>query len=110
ALKMILRGELASPEALTRFRTEARSAAGLTHENIVPVHTVGEQDGQPYYTMPFIEGTTLAQKLASGPLPGHQAATYLLAVAEAVEHAHRHGILHRDLKPSNVLIDAADRP
>jgi serine/threonine-protein kinase len=110
ALKMVLRGELASPEALVRFRTEARAAAALNHENIVPVYTVSEQDGQPFYTMQFVEGTTLTQKLASGPLPDRTAARYLLPVAEAVDHAHRHGILHRDLKPSNVLIDALDRP
>jgi serine/threonine-protein kinase len=110
ALKMVLRGELASPEALARFQTEARAGAALNHENIVPVYTVSEHGGQPFYTMQFVEGTTLTQKLASGPLPDRVAARYLLAVAEAVEHAHRHGILHRDLKPSNVLIDAQDRP
>jgi len=110
ALKMVLRGDLASAEALARFRTEARAAAALTHDNIVPVYTVSEHQGQPFYAMQFVEGTTLAQKLAAGPLPPRKAAEYLLAVALAVEHAHAHGILHRDLKPSNVLIDANDRP
>jgi serine/threonine-protein kinase len=110
ALKMVLKGALSSEEDVARFRSEARSAAGLAHENIVPVYTVSEHDGQPFFTMKYIEGTTLAQKLAAGPLSAREAATLLCTVAEAVDHAHRQGIVHRDLKPSNVLIDEQGRP
>jgi len=110
ALKMILRGELASVADLARFRSEARSAGGLSHPHIVPVYQVGEWDGQAYFSMQYVEGTTLAALVAKGPLPQRVAARYLAAIARAVHHAHQHGILHRDLKPSNVLIDGNDQP
>ena len=110
ALKMILPGRLASAEDVQRFRTEAEATARLQHPNIVAVHEVGEVDGQHFYSMDFIDGPSLSKRLAQGPLPGRQAARYLLTVARAVHHAHRHGILHRDLKPSNILLDAQDEP
>jgi serine/threonine protein kinase len=110
ALKMILRGEHASVADLARFRGEARSAGGLSHPNIVPVYEVGECEGQAYFSMQYVEGTTLAARLARGPLPSRDAARYMAAIARAVHHAHEHGILHRDLKPSNVLIDDHDQP
>ncbi len=110
AVKMMLRGPLASTADLVRFRTEAEAAARLDHPNIVPVYQIGESDGQPYFSMKYIEGKTLAELLAKGPVPARDAARYLLAVARAVHHAHQCGILHRDLKPSNVLIDAQGQP
>ena len=110
ALKMILAGEQASAEDLARFRTEAQAAAGLTHPNIVPVYNVGEQDGQAFFSMKFVEGETLTRRLAQGPLPQREAARMMLAVARAVQHAHQNGILHRDLKPSNILIDTEGEP
>jgi serine/threonine-protein kinase len=110
ALKMILRGELATPEDLARFRTEAQAAANLEHPNIVPVYDAGEHDGQAYFSMRFVEGQTLAELLARGPLRPRDAARYLAAIARAVHHAHEHGILHRDLKPSNILLDSDDQP
>src|SRR5438270_3575983 len=110
ALKMILRGPLASALDLGRFRAEARAAAGLTHPNIVPVYQVGEHDGQAFFCMKYVAGRTLAARTALGPLPQRQAATYLAAIARAVEDAHAHGILHRDLKPSNILLDEDDHP
>ena len=111
ALKMILRGELASEADLARFRAEAQSAARLdAHPNIVSVHEVSECDGQPYFSMRFIDGTTLGKLVADGPLPARAAARYMATVARAVHDAHQQGILHRDLKPSNVLIDRQDQP
>jgi eukaryotic-like serine/threonine-protein kinase len=110
ALKMILAGRLAGDEDLIRFRTEAEAAAKLRHANIVAVHDVGEIDGQHFFSMDFIDGQTLAQRLASGPLPSREAARYLLKIARAVHYAHRHGVLHRDLKPSNILVDADNEP
>lgn len=110
ALKMILRGDLASSSDIARFRTEAEAAARLNHPNIVPVYEVGESEGRPYFSMQLIEGTTLAQRLADGPLNSREAAEILLPIARAVAEAHRHGVLHRDLKPSNILIDRAGRP
>ncbi len=110
ALKMILAGRLATAEDITRFRTEAEAAARLQHPHIVAVHDVGAIDGQHYFSMEFIEGTSLAHKLQTGPMPGRTAARYVRLIARAVHHAHKQGILHRDLKPSNILIDAEDEP
>jgi serine/threonine protein kinase len=94
-------------EAVQRFVTEARAAARLGHENIVPVFEVGEVDGRPYYSMQYVEGESLADLIAKGPLEPRRAAAYLERVALAVHEAHRHGILHRDLKPENLLVEAA---
>ena len=105
ALKMVLRGNLASKADLERFQAEAQAAAKLDHPAIVPVYEVGELDGRPYFTMKYISGTTLAQRLAQGPLPAKEAATILASVARGIHFAHTRGVLHRDIKPSNILID-----
>ena len=110
ALKMILRGEFATPEDLARFQTEARAAARLDHPNIVSVYDAGECDGQAYFSMRYVEGQTLAALLAAGPMKPRDAAACLAVISRAVHYAHEHGILHRDLKPSNVLIDRDGRP
>jgi serine/threonine-protein kinase len=110
ALKMIQRGNLASASDTARFRAEAAAAAHLEHPQIVPVFEVGEHEGQPYFSMKFVAGTTLAKKLAAGPLAPRDAALLLLPVCRAIAHAHEQGIIHRDLKPSNILIDADGQP
>ncbi|MCO6453800.1 MAG: protein kinase [Pirellulaceae bacterium] len=104
ALKTIRAGALADPEQLDRFRAEAAVAARLDHPAIVPVFAVGEVDGRPFYAMPLVNGRSLAQLLADGPLAPRQAAELLLQVADAVSHAHRQGVIHRDLKPGNILL------
>src|SRR5438552_854229 len=110
ALKMVLRGNLASDDDLARFRAEAESAARLAHPNIVSVYEVGARDGQAYFSMQYVAGTTLAQRVAEGPLPPREAVRLLVPICRAVHRAHESGILHRDLKPSNVLIDADGQP
>ena len=110
ALKMLLRRDLASPADLTRFRSEAEAAARLDHPGIVSIFEVGECDGHPFYSMQFVEGTTLSRRLAGGRLPPREAATLVAKVADAVQAAHDRGVLHRDLKPSNILIDALGEP
>lgn len=110
ALKMIRQGALASETDAARFRAEAAAAAQLEHPHIVPVFEVGEHEGQPYFSMKHVAGTTLARRLAEGPLPPREAAALLLPVCRAIAWAHEHGIVHRDLKPSNILIDAAGQP
>lgn len=109
ALKMVLRGDLASSLDLARFRAEAEAAAQLHHPHIVPLYEVGEIDGRPFFSMKLIEGTTLARRLADGPLPSRAAAEMLAPICRAIADAHRRGVLHRDLKPSNVLIDGEGR-
>jgi tRNA A-37 threonylcarbamoyl transferase component Bud32 len=110
ALKMILAGQLASKADVRRFHTEAEAAANLDHPNIVPIFEVGEWEGQHYFSMGYVEGGSLADRLAAGPLLPRDAAALVRPVAEAVQFAHDRGVIHRDLKPSNVLIDAAGRP
>jgi eukaryotic-like serine/threonine-protein kinase len=110
AIKMIRAGELAHPEEIRRFLTEAQAAANLQHRNIVAIHEVGEYEGQHYFSMEYVEGKSLAQKTREGPLPVRRAAEYVKTIAEAIHYAHGQGILHRDLKPSNVLIDQHEEP
>jgi serine/threonine-protein kinase len=110
ALKIVLHASTASAIDFARFRAEASSAAQLDHPHIVPVYAVGDHQGQPYFLMRLIEGTSLSRRLADGPLPPREAAALLAPICRAVDHAHRHGILHRDLKPSNILIDPEGRP
>lgn len=105
AIKMILRGRLASDADLQRFLAEASATASLQHPSIVPVYEAGDIEGRPFFSMKFIEGKTLAERLAEGPLPSREAARIVAQVARGVAEAHRAGLLHRDIKPSNILID-----
>jgi serine/threonine-protein kinase len=84
--------------------------AGLRHANIVQVYDVGEHEGRPYFTMEFIEGGSLAEKLAGTPQPASRAAALVATLAQAVQVAHQGGIVHRDLKPANVLLTADGTP
>jgi hypothetical protein len=108
AVKMILRGDLASGADLARFQAEAEAAGRLDHPGIVSVYEVGACEGRPYFSMPYVEGMTLAQRVAEGPLPERLAARYVAQIARAVHFAHQHGILHRDLKPSNILLPGGE--
>ncbi len=106
ALKMIAAGRDASPILVDRFRREVEAAASLNHPAIVPIYDVGVRDGVPFYAMELMKGGSLADRLASGPLPVPEAATLIEGLARAIGHAHRHGVVHRDLKPSNILYNA----
>jgi len=110
AVKVLRSGWLARAGELARFRTEAKTVAGLHHPNIVAVHEVGENDGQPYFSMDFVAGRTLEEIARGHPLQPARAARYVKQIAEAIHYAHEHGVLHRDLKPSNVLVDGDDLP
>lgn len=110
ALKMILGGRLAEEADVARFRAEARAAATLQHPHIVAIHEIGEAHGQPFFSMDYVPGQSLAAALRDGPLPATRAARLLHAIAGAVHYAHEHGILHRDLKPANVLLDEQGQP
>jgi eukaryotic-like serine/threonine-protein kinase len=99
-----LPSELARAVASERFRREIRLAARLTHPHIVPLLSAGESEGVPWYTMPYLEGTTLRGRLAQGPLTMAEAVSLLRDVARALIYAHEHGVVHRDIKPENVLL------
>lgn len=105
AIKMMRDARLSSETDRGRFHAEAAAAAKLKHPNIVTVHEVGENEGQPFIVMEYVAGTPLSQHVAEhGPLQPREAARLVAEIAHAVQHAHEHGILHRDLKPANVLI------
>ena len=110
ALKMILSGELAGEEEVQRFKTEAEAAANLDHPGIVPIYEIGEHNGQHYFSMGFVDGVSLADRVKDGPLPPREAAELVKKVAEAVAYAHDKGVIHRDLKPANVLLDRNGEP
>jgi eukaryotic-like serine/threonine-protein kinase len=113
ALKMLLAGQFAEPKFIERFRAEAEAVAQLQHPNIVAIHEIGEQDGQQFFSMDYVEGKNLAQisaEFGSRSTEFHRCAAWLKTMAEAIHYAHQRGIIHRDLKPSNVLIDPFDQP
>ncbi len=110
ALKVISLGQWASEAHLKRFRREAEAAASLDHPGIVPIHEVGERDGQCYFSMQFIEGGQLDEVVRREPMPIRGAVELIAKVARTVHYAHEHGILHRDIKPGNILLDKNGEP
>ena len=110
ALKMIRSAALATEDELRRFQNEAEAIALLDHPHIVPILEVGNHDGQRYFSMKLIGGSSLDKKLVDYATDPKSAATLLKKAAEAVHHAHQRGILHRDLKPANILLDEHGNP
>ena len=106
AIKMILKGDFASPAERERFQAEAEAAARLAHRHIAPIYEIGEHDGLAFFCMKLIEGETLTENLVSGgPMHARKAASIMSDIADAISYAHSQGVLHRDLKPSNILLD-----
>jgi RNA polymerase subunit RPABC4/transcription elongation factor Spt4 len=95
-----------SREIYDRFRREARTAAKLSHPNIVPLHAFGEVEGMPYFVMGYVRGESLADRLRrDGKLSEEEARRIFVEIADALDHAHRQGVVHRDVKPDNVLLE-----
>jgi eukaryotic-like serine/threonine-protein kinase len=104
ALKVLPAHVASDPDLRQRFDREARAVAALNHPHICTLHDIGSQDGIAFLVMEYLEGETLADKLAKGPLPIDQALRYAIEIADALDKAHRQGITHRDLKPGNIML------
>jgi formylglycine-generating enzyme required for sulfatase activity/tRNA A-37 threonylcarbamoyl transferase component Bud32 len=106
AVKIPKRNAVGAAEA---FVAEARRVARLKHPAILPVYDVGLEEGECFFVSEYMEGGSLADRLKRGKIPAEQVCRWIASVAEALDHAHRSGVIHRDVKPANILIDAHDR-
>jgi serine/threonine protein kinase/Tol biopolymer transport system component len=104
AVKLLSPALADDPRFRARFEREAQAVASLTHPNICTLYDVGHQDEVDFLVLEYLEGETLDMRLARGPLPFDQALTCAIAMASALDAAHRHGIVHRDLKPGNIFL------
>jgi serine/threonine protein kinase len=110
ALKVPTTAALSDPVGEARFLREARVAAGLRHPHLCPIYDMGRAAGRVYFTMPYLSGESLRDRLARGPVDPRTAARWAAKVARAVAIMHRAGLVHRDLKPANVMVDEEDEP
>ncbi|MBI3449967.1 MAG: serine/threonine protein kinase [Acidobacteria bacterium] len=104
AVKVLPSHAASNPEVRQRFEREAKAVSSLNHPNICTLHDIGSSEGVDYLVMEYLEGETLAQKLARGPLPVEELLRCAIEIADALDRAHRSGLVHRDLKPGNVMI------
>jgi serine/threonine-protein kinase len=104
ALKVVLGGDHASDEQRSRFLTEAQAVAHLLHPNIVQLHEIGQTEGLPYFSLDYVDGGSLEQRVGRQPQDPRWSAAMVETIARAMHAAHRSSIIHRDLKPSNVLL------
>src|SRR3954471_8230979 len=104
AIKVLPQHLAADPQLRERFEREAKAVSSLQHPHICVLYDIGAQDGTDYLVMEYLEGETLADRLARGPLPAEQTLRYATQIADALDRAHRAGIVHRDLKPANIML------
>jgi serine/threonine protein kinase len=96
-----------NPELRERFEREARAISQLSHPHICVLHDVGKHEGADYLVLEYLEGETLGSRIRKGPLPPDQVLKYGAQIADALDKAHRRGVIHRDLKPDNVMLTKA---
>jgi len=104
AIKILPEHLSGNPQLRERFDREAKAISSLSHPHICALYDVGHQDGIDYLVMEYLEGETLAHRLKKGPLPVEQVLQYAIQIADALDTAHRHGVIHRDLKPGNIML------
>ena len=104
AIKTLSLDLVSQPDAISRFEKEARAACALNHPNIVTIYDLGQANGMHYIVMELVEGETIREMLASGPIPFRKAVAIAAQIADALAKAHEIGVVHRDLKPENLMV------